>query len=569
MVELTKEKIVTKLAVPILLAILILGCANQLPPGGGEVDTTPPQITEVFPENGAINFTGGYFDLTFSEYVEKRSFRDAVFISPIIDGNPEISWSGKSVRYYFPESLKENITYNITIGTDLVDYNNKNRMAEAYSFAFSTGDFIDNGSIEGTVFDEKPSGVMIFAYRIEVDTIDPAKHKPDYVSQVGQNGYYKFNSLAEGTYRVFAVKDEFRDLIFQPDQDKIGVPYQEVVLTREDSSFRGMNFQLMKIDTISPRLFSAVMTDQNHILLTFSEEIDTGSIKAYNFLISDSLGQMQLNPQYAFKGKTKEKEVVLSLKELADPDNAHLLIAENVFDKSGNKTDRDTVSLTISDKPDTLSPVLFSTIPATGAKEVDFLTPEFTFFFDDGFDFEFIKNEIFISDTGNVPVLFKVVKLDDASFQVKIEQTLKTEKDYLIRFNLKNIFDAAGNGYSDSIYTYNFRTITGLDFTGLSGTLKFADPEQNPVLILKSKEKANLSYTMKPDKEGNFEFSRILPGKYLLLCFLDTNFNGEYDFGFPFPYFPSENLSYYKTEINLPARWSVTNFEFIFNEELR
>lgn len=569
MVKLTKEKIVYKLVLLIFAALLVWGCANQLPPGGGEIDTTPPQIIEVFPEDGTINFSGKYFDLTFSEYVEKRSFRDAVFISPIIEGTPEISWSGKSVRYYFPDGLKENITYNITIGTDLVDYNNKNRMAEAYSFAFSTGDFIDNGSIEGTVYDEKPAGVMIFAYRIEADTIDPAKHKPDYVSQVGQNGYYKFNSLAEGTYRVFAVKDEFRDLIFQPEQDKIGVPYQEVILTREDSSFRGLNFQLLKIDTISPKLFSAIMTDQNHILLTFSEEIDTSSIKAFNFLISDSLGQMQVNPLYAFKGKTKEKEVVLSLKKIADPDNAHLLIAENIFDQSGNKTKRDTVALTISDKPDTLSPLLFSTIPSAGSKDVDFFNPIFTFLFDDGFDFQLIKNEVFVTDTGNVPLLFEVMKLDDASFHVKIEQPLKTEKDYRISFNLKNIVDAAGNGYSDSVYTYSFSTITGLDFTGLSGVLKFADLEQNPVLVLRSKEKINVSYKTKPDKNGIFEFSRVLPGKYLLFGFLDTNSNNEFDFGFPFPYSPSENLSYYKTEINLPARWSVTNFEFIFNEELR
>ncbi|HPI38850.1 MAG TPA: Ig-like domain-containing protein [Ignavibacteriaceae bacterium] len=569
MVKYTKEKIVLYSVLLLLFAVLIYGCANQLPPGGGEVDTTPPQIVEVIPENGTINFDDDYFELTFSEYVEKRSFKDAVFISPIIDGTPEISWSGKSVRYYFPEKLKEGITYNITIGTDLVDFNNKNRMSESFNLAFSTGDFIDYGSISGTVYDEKPSGVMIFAYRFEADTIDPAKHKPDYVSQVGQNGFYRFNCLAEGTYRIFAVQDEFRDLIYQPAQDKIGVPYQDIVLTRIDSLFRGMNFQLMSIDTVPPRLFSAVMTDQNHMLITFSEEVDTASIKAENFVISDSLGQMQVAPLYAFKGRTKEKELVLSFETLADPDNAHLIISKNISDKRDNITVGDTINLTRSDKPDTVVASIYSTLPASGASDVDFVKPEFSFFFDDGFNFGIIKNEITVTDTSNIPVEFLLYKLDDASFKVKVEQTLKADKEYLINFNLKNFVDAAGNKYDDSIYVFKFKTITGLEFTGLSGVVKNLDFNKNPLLVLKSKDKSSRIYKQKPDGKGNFDFSRIEPGKYFLYCFLDENSNGEYDYGFPFPYQHSENVSYYRSEINLPARWSVTNFEFIFNEEIR
>ena len=87
------------------------------------------------------------------------------------------------------------------------------------------------------------------------------QRKPDYLSQIGKDGTYKLNGLAESVYRVFAVKDEFRDLLYQADQDLIGIPSKEISLTDTDSSYSGLNFFLMKVDTVKPRLLGTVMTD--------------------------------------------------------------------------------------------------------------------------------------------------------------------------------------------------------------------------------------------------------------------------------------------------------------------
>ncbi|MFA4923093.1 MAG: hypothetical protein WC557_02740, partial [Ignavibacteriaceae bacterium] len=43
--------------VGILSSFYLMSCANQLPPGGGPLDTVPPKIVEVFPENGTTNFS--------------------------------------------------------------------------------------------------------------------------------------------------------------------------------------------------------------------------------------------------------------------------------------------------------------------------------------------------------------------------------------------------------------------------------------------------------------------------------------------------------------------------------
>lgn len=66
---------------PLILAafsLLLFGCANQLPPGGGLVDTIPPEVIDSYPKNGTTEFVDDHLEFTFSEYVDKRTVKDAV-----------------------------------------------------------------------------------------------------------------------------------------------------------------------------------------------------------------------------------------------------------------------------------------------------------------------------------------------------------------------------------------------------------------------------------------------------------------------------------------------------------
>ncbi|HED37512.1 MAG TPA: hypothetical protein ENI76_04605, partial [Ignavibacteria bacterium] len=181
MAEKTKKQII--LYFFFLIEIIISGCANQLPPNGGPIDKTPPKIIKIYPTDGTIHFKDDHFKLLFSKYIQRRTLKNAVFISPAINGNLKFDWTGKSVNVYFPEKLKKNITYVVTIGTDVEDYNNGNHMAESFTFKFSTGAKIDKRSVSGRVYYKKPQGIMIFAYKKDSVIIDPLKIKPDYISQ--------------------------------------------------------------------------------------------------------------------------------------------------------------------------------------------------------------------------------------------------------------------------------------------------------------------------------------------------------------------------------------------------
>lgn len=545
------------------ILIAFAGCANQLPPGGGEVDKTPPVIIESFPLNGSTNFRDDYVELTFSEYVDKRSLRDAIFISPSFEGIPEFDWSGMTVRIYFPEKLKDSVTYIFNIGTDVVDYNNKNRMDSTFVLTFSTGDKIDKGKIDGKIFSDEPEGTMIFGYKVKSNMDTLLTKKPDYISQAGKDGNYSLAGLSNGVYRIYAVADEFKDLIFQSEQDKIGIPNKDIVLTENDSLILNFNFFLADYDTVPPRIFSGIFTDRHHIIAKFSEPIDSSIISASNFSVMDSTSGLMMNVLYAFRGNSKENELTLVTNEIFNPADLLYLLIDSLKDKSGNLFPNDFAALTISDKPDTNKPSIIRTIPDKNSNKVDFITKDFYVFFNDAFDKNKISDAIEFTDTSGQNFLSKLSFVDDATIKLTLQKNLSPKNKYLMKIDMSKVSDIEGNR-TDTIFTYSFSTITGLDFTGVSGKLVGVDMTSNPVLVLQEEKNKQRIYFSKPDSLLNFNFQRIEPGKYSLWCFLDEDNNGTYSYGLPEPIKHSERFSFYFEKLNIKARWSVTDINFLF-----
>jgi uncharacterized protein (DUF2141 family) len=536
-------------------------CANQLPPSGGEVDKIPPKIVEVYPQDGTTNFDKNYFEINFSEYVDKRSVRDAIFISPFIEGTFTYSWSGTSLEVTFPEKLEDDITYTITIGTDVVDLNNKNRMAEAYTFSFSTGDKIDRRIISGRVYGKEKEGIFIYAYKMEENSDSLLERKPDYVSQTGVDGNFSMQGLGAGNYRVFAVNDKYRDYLYQQDQDEIGIPHSDIFLSETDSIYTDLYFLLYSADVSAPRLISGIMTDRNHLLVSANKMLDKKSILSKNFSIVDSTENKIYEVIYAFKGKTKPEEFILMLDSEINPSSQVYLVADTLTDMMGNLMINDFTKVVVSDRLDTNSVKIVSTEPATGGL-VDFEKTEIKIFFDEAFSKNFSVSAIALTDTLKKPIGFNLDFYDDASFIIKPDENLRPDKDYLLKLQLGKLVDIVGNK-KDSLFTLKFRTISGLDFTGLSGNIINLDYTKNPILILESTETPKLQYEQKVELD-KFEFSRVEPGKYLLWCFLDEDGDGKYNYGWPEPIKYSERFCFHPDTLNLRPRWEVTDLIFRF-----
>ena len=129
------------------------------------MDTIPPAIIRTVPDTNATHVSTSAIELEFSEYVDRRSVEESIFISPYL-GKLEFDWGTTDVTVRFPDTLRRNTTYVVSIGTDVIDIRARNRMAQGFTLAFTTGDSLDQGSIRGRVFDEHPDGVMMFAYNL-------------------------------------------------------------------------------------------------------------------------------------------------------------------------------------------------------------------------------------------------------------------------------------------------------------------------------------------------------------------------------------------------------------------
>jgi len=551
-----KQQKVVRLLAELILILLVAKCANQLPPGGGEIDKIPPEIIDIYPANGTINFDDDYFEISFTEYVDKRSVQDAIFISPALEHELDFDWSGKSLEINFQDILRKNTTYILTIGTDVVDHNNRNNMAESFTLVFSTGNYIDKGIVSGKVYDKKPQGVLIFAFKEDSTDKNPLEVKPDYISQVGESGYYKLMGLAKGKYKIFAILDDYRDFIYNVEQDKYGAPFDEIIISDSDTMFAGYNFFMTREDTTLPEVQSAVMTDRNHILLDFSEYIDSSQISIDNFSIYDSTLSEHYNVSHFFKGRTKEKQMVLTVKDSLSIDNEVFLIADTIIDLNGKVQNRQATKITVSDKPDTLAPQMIKAVTEYGGNKVDYENAYAQFSYDDGLDAREIINAVELFDKDSVGLPVDIDFIDDATFKVTSSIQLEPKSKYKFIFDLNSFEDIAGNK-QDTTYTYNFDTINELDFTGISGQVKNAEGPGEIFIIAENIDQKNKKYSQTTDENYGYDFNRVVPGKYLIWSFIDADSNQEYTHGSVFPFAASERFVYYPDTLNIKARWPV------------
>ncbi|HTY38626.1 MAG TPA: Ig-like domain-containing protein, partial [Bacteroidota bacterium] len=346
-------------------------------------------IVSTNPPNYTTRFNGKSITVEFSKYVDHRTVESAVFVSPSL-GQLDFDWSGREVEIRFSGSLRRSTTYVVTIGTDVADLNNHNKMAQSYALAFTTGEDIDHGAISGKIFTaretDSPQGVLIFAYKLDslqADTLDPRKTKPDYVTQSGKDGGFLLQHLTFGAYRVIAVRDEYRNLLYDPETDEFAVQPGEIVLTPSDTLSAGIWMRLSKDDTTAVRLTKAASTGPRHVVLEFSSPIDTSGLGPWNFQITDTLSQKSIAVLSVCPIFPKITSVVL-VTELQRTNNAYRTEVRDLKGVNGlpiNAT-ANRLPFTGADSRDTLGPRIAACSITDSAKEID-LQPKFLLTFSD------------------------------------------------------------------------------------------------------------------------------------------------------------------------------------------
>ncbi|MBI4429344.1 MAG: Ig-like domain-containing protein [Ignavibacteriales bacterium] len=536
-------------------------------PQGGPPDTEPPQIISSYPAPYTLRYNDNKIAVEFDEYVEHRSVEESIFISPYI-GDLEFDWSGTEVEITFSEKLRSKTTYVVTVGTDVVDIRNKNRMAQAFTLAFSTGDEIDRGAIQGSVFSAKRTatsaeGVMIFAYLLDhmnADTLNPQTLKPDYISQTGSGGDFFLRHLAIGSYRIFAIRDEYRNLLYDPEADEFGIPFRDIRLTAEDTLASEILIRLAKEDTTKPRLIKTVSRDRNHILAEFSEPLDTSAASLRSFSIMDTLNNEPLNVVALFPNPGKHSSFTL-VTTSQDSSRRYQLTVLSAQDLIGNPVNPLARSLSFqgSGALDTVGLRFYGwSIEDTSRGVV--LDPEIFLFLTDAAQKVNGDTIVQLHDSSGRVISSRVQWMNDAALRVTPMKKLEGLMAYAIKLDMPRLTAWSGELSSDTVKTVRFVTLDADALSAIEGVVidRSVDGKGSVVLETESIGSGSaLSYRMKLSRPGSFVFPEIREGRYVLTAFRDSNENKSYDPGKPFPYRMSERFSVYPDTLKLRARWPI------------
>lgn len=546
-----------------MCSFTILSCAGQVAPSGGDVDSIPPTISRTDPDTNAVRVQTDEIVLEFSEYVDRRSAEESIFISPYV-GEIEFDWSGREVTLTFSEKLKANTTYVVNIGTDVRDLRASNRMASGYTLAFSTGDAIDQGTISGKVFDEKPEGVMMFAYILDgmnADTLDPSHTKPDYITQTGKDGTFTFSNIRFAAYRIIGVRDEFRNLVYDRQTDQFGVTTNDVSLNENAPQARELWFRLSREDTTKPFLTRAIALSRTQIQLRFSEPLDTASFSSAAMSLTDTVGRNPVKILLAtLEGADSLAARIITAAPL-DSGNAYKFTLPNVRDRVRNLIDsaRASVVFTAVGGADTLRPTCAIVGIRDSIREIP-LESSFAFHFSEPVH-RMITSGISLLDSAKNPVARDERWISAMSLLLTPRTQLSANSWYTLRVVWDSLRDLSENSWKDSVSLTRFQTLD----VRTTGTIEgfVTDPESGNNLgqifltATRILSPTPTVRTLRMNEPGKFRFDQLPEGRYTLSAFRDRDSSGMFSFGKPAPFVPSERFAISSDTLKVRARWAV------------
>jgi len=571
-----KTKTISIFALFILLSFLFQCAKEGMPPGGPE-DTIPPEVISVSPKPGSTEVDlYSKIEITFSERMQAKITEESIFVSPFPKKPFDFRWRGKRLTLTPQESLQPDRTYVVSIGTDAQDLR-RNRLSQSYTFAFSTGNRIDYGAISGEVWAKqeiglkKEMGISVWAYLLFRDKteIDPQSEKSDYVTQTDSEGKYTLKNLSLGDYRLFAVQDVNRDLVWDWEKEAIGVTTHDVKLSQQDISKNHVHFILDKKDKSPPALLDCYSLNKNLVKLEFDEKLEEQSVlEPSNFEILSVSTQKPLKVTSAFFQNEDTKRTFL-LTEQMNPQEKYELEVLGAQDVAGNFLDTasNTCLFEGSKIPDTVGLKITNISPRDEEINVPF-DAKIVLFFDQPPEHQSVEASFSLVDSNDVKITGKGEWRNPNAFVFTPDSLISGKMRYKIKLLGKGIRDLVGNiSLIDSVFTSSFVT-QNPDTLGLvSGKVEIEEKDDSTTIVLTlwHLKQAKLSYQLTLPQSGPFLFERVLPGKYFMSGYLDLDQDGTLSLGQPEPFSPLEPFTLHPDTLYVRSRWETEGVELKFH----
>ncbi len=185
------------------------GCANIIPPQGGDRDSLPPILLKATPGDSTRNFTGTKITFAFDEFVDVQNTEE-IIVSPSPKIPPSIDFKLNTVTVKLKDSLESNTTYSINFGNAIKDFTEGNPI-KGFTYTFSTGKYIDSLELTGKVIlaeTGKTDTTLIVMLHTSADDSAVVKERPRYITKLDGKGNFIFKNLPPKTFYIYALKDD-------------------------------------------------------------------------------------------------------------------------------------------------------------------------------------------------------------------------------------------------------------------------------------------------------------------------------------------------------------------------
>jgi methionine-rich copper-binding protein CopC len=270
--------------------MICAGCASVGNLEGGKKDTQPPKLVSISPKDSLLNTRVNRIELHFDEYIALNDASREVQISPLLSVAPTVTGNNKKVVVKIADSLlQENTTYRISFGASVKDIHEDNKIS-GLTYTFSTGNYFDSLEINGKVLNARTglpdTSARILLYSSSTDDSAVIRSRPLYIGRVNTDGSFSVKGLPGKKFRIYALKDDNDNLIYDGGKEKIG--FLETLIMPGDSLSKKIVLRtfeeivdttLINSDSIAKDLGKRGMNRNNRVEdFTYSVAVDTSDI---------------------------------------------------------------------------------------------------------------------------------------------------------------------------------------------------------------------------------------------------------------------------------------------------
>ncbi|MCL6460886.1 MAG: Ig-like domain-containing protein [Flavobacterium micromati] len=517
-----------------IFLFIIFSCAKRGSITGGLKDTIAPVLKISFPENFKTNFTGNQIKLVFDENIKLKDLNKQLIVSPPMKTEPTVlpTTVSKTITIKIKDTLQPNTTYSFNFGQSIADNNEGNPYSQ-FKYVFSTGNFIDSLSLNGTIksaYDkEVESFVSVMLYEVNENFTDSIVYKetPRYITNTLDSlKSFRLENLKAGKYLLVALKDLNNNNKYNPKTDKIGF-YRDFVTIPTDAT---PELSLFK-EEIPFKAFKPVQASGNRLFLGYEGVVNANATKPQITLKDNDVMLLSLAT------KVPQKDSLQIWYKPIKADSLNLAVAKEKY--SNNFTFK-----IKNQKKDTLA---ISAIQSNELKFTDRFTLEST-------------TPLIAIDNSKINIVNNA----------KIKVSFTTEYD---EFNQRIFFDFQ----KEPSENYNFSLLPGAlnDYYGKSNdTLKYKVSTKNtsdygnltvvlqnikqfPVIIELTDSKGDVVATEYTEESTTINFNLIDPALYTLRAIYDSNKNKLWDPGNYLEKRQPEEVIYFSKELDVRANWDV------------